>query len=386
MREDFIDELIVLFSSNKIREFRQHSKPLYKYHLCGIVNSVIMQGNFWTGPGYGEAKLMSLSSNFFPNQMRKGYTLMKQRTIDTLRNNFFHSPEKDSQVDMIISFFRKFLEDYKKEGKSLILVKDFEKIIDIKKLLLKQKGIKVKDHHWLDVGFKQGIVLTVPEFFNYLDLINLWNDLIKKNDIMQNLIEEQCKEKDFLFYLNPNTIRHLENEPKLRELDYSRQASFRALIIQGVNLVESYLYYYLYNVKSEGKYKGQSKVLTMRGHIQDKQIVKDLIFKVHHHIANDTKINELYNQYLKTVDIRDRFVHTSAFVEESNKMPQLQPLLSIQFNSVINHIQTCIDFVYSIDDMLPVDDKMLFWKDRFETPIFAEEKKISVLNKFRGGA
>ena len=354
MREDFIDELIVLFSSNKIREFRQHSKPLYKYHLCGIVNSVIMQGNFWTGPGYGEAKLMSLSSNFFPNQMRKGYTLMKQRTIDTLRNNFFHSPEKDSQVDMIISFFRKFLEDYKKD--------------------------------WLDVGFKQGIVLTVPEFFNYLDLINLWNDLIKKNDIMQNLIEEQCKEKDFLFYLNPNTIRHLENEPKLRELDYSRQASFRALIIQGVNLVESYLYYYLYNVKSEGKYKGQSKVLTMRGHIQDKQIVKDLIFKVHHHIANDTKINELYNQYLKTVDIRDRFVHTSAFVEESNKMPQLQPLLSIQFNSVINHIQTCIDFVYSIDDMLPVDDKMLFWKDRFETPIFAEEKKISVLNKFRGGA
>lgn len=384
MDEKHLDELIDMFSSSKIREFRQHSKPLYKYNLCGIVNTVIMKGDIWTSKEYGQVKMMSMMSSSWPNETGKGNTIMKNRIIDSLRNNFFHSPERDSQVDMIISFFRKFLIDYKKEGKSLILVKDFEKILDIKKLLHIQLKVKVKDHHWIDVGFRQGIVLTAPEFFNYLDLINLWNDLIDKIGKTYKLIEAQELEKKlFSFTQSTNNITYLDNPPALRELDYSRQASFRALISQGVNFVESYLYYYFYNVKSENKYKGQSKILNMKGYIQDKQIVKDLIFEVHNQIASDTKIKELYNQYLITLAIRDRFVHTSAFVEQSNKMPQLQPLLNIQYDSMISHIQGCVDFVYHLDNMLPDDDKLLFWWERFETPNFSKMSKISVLNKFR---
>jgi len=383
LAEKFVDELIEMFSSDKIREFRQHSKPLYKYYLCGLVNNVIMQGNFWPTPEYGQVKMMSMMSSRWPNETGPGYTMRMNNIKNTLQGNYFHSPERDSQVDMIISFFRKFLHDYK-GGKSLVLVKDLEKILDVKKLLNTRLGLKVKDHHWIDIGFIQGLVVTAPEFFNYLDLISLWNDLIEKIDKTYEIHEALEKKDDVLaFPNNPSNITYMTNSSALRELDYSRQASYRALIIQGVNFVESYLYYYFYNIKSDDKYKGQSKILKMKGHIQDKQIVEDLIFKVHNHIASDTKIKEMYEQYLITVDIRDRFVHTSAFVEQSNKMPQLQPLLNTQLDDMICHIQGCVDFVHYLDTMLPADDQLLYWWDRFETPVFTEKNKISVLNVHR---
>ncbi|MEY2195761.1 hypothetical protein AB7942_23960 [Neobacillus sp. BF23-41] len=361
-----IDELIEMCSSEKIREFRKHTKPVYKYMLCGIFKEIIVKGDYLSSWTYGQAKFMSVTPELIPNQDGPGYAQMKQRVIGELRESQFITPDRDSQVDMIIKFFRDYLNSYKENEKTLYLISEVKNIIDVKALIKELKGNVLKDHHWVDINFKQQpIVPTFPEFFNYLDLINLWNDFILKYEKAKQLAEKE-----------ENTSQN----PEWRELDYSYSASLRTLVILSVNFVEAYLYYYFYNMKQEKKYNKQSKVFNLKGYIQDTQIVEDLIFQVHTNIRDDAGIQQLFENYEEILKIRNRLVHTSAFVDNSNKIAELQPLINIKLDDVTSYLQTCVDFVINIDTMLPSDEKILLWWEYFETPIFANKEKISVLN------
>lgn len=362
-----IDELIEMASSDKVREFRSHPKKVYKYMLCGILQDILVNGDFSSGHSYGQVKLMSISPSSWPNKEGDGYTIMKQRVITDLKSCYFFEPERDSQVDLIIAFFRKFLDAYKEHEKTLYLVSELTPLLDIKMLVKDIHGNNLRDHHWIDITFKQPLVPTYPEFFNYVDLINLWNDFIEKYNKVKQMKEEKS---------------NLKSNPVWRELDYSYSSSLRTLIILVINFVESYLYYYFYNSKQENKYS-TNKLFSIKGFIQDTQIVEDLIFEVHHHIRDNSNIETLYSTYNKAIKIRDRFVHTSAFIDKTNKVAELQPLLNIKLDDTIFYLQSCVDFVYLLDSMLPDDEKILFWRKRFETPNFNLKEKISVLNIYR---
>jgi hypothetical protein len=314
-----IDELIEMASSDKVREFRSHPKKLYKYMLCGILHDIIVNGDFLSGHSYGQAKMMSISPSSWPNNEGNGYIIMKQHVITDLKSSYFYEPDRDSQVDLIIAFFRKYLDAYKGQGKTLYLVSELAPLLDIKKLVKSVKGNNLKDHHWIDITFKQPLVPTYPEFFNYIDLINLWNDFIEKYKKVKQIMEEKSNH---------------ESNPVWRELDYSYSSSLRTLIILVINFVEAYLYYYFYNCKQENKYS-TNKVFSIKGFIQDTQIVEDLIFEEHDHIRDDSNIQTLYSTYIMVLKIRDRFVHTSAFVDRMNKVAELQPLCPLPLSMAV---------------------------------------------------
>lgn len=364
---DDIDELIEMASSGKVREFRKHTKPVYKYMLCGILHDIIVHGNFAPRNSYGQAKMMAAAPSLMTNKYGEGYVIIKRRVIDDLKSSYFYDPERDSQVDMIISFLRTYLKSYKEMGKTLYMISEVSHLLDIKNLVMHLHGIDLKDHHWIDINFNAPIIPTFPEFFNYMDLINLWNDLIDKYN---RVIAMQLKGHDN------------KHNPLWRELEYSYYGSLRAVVILAVNFVESYLYYYFYNCKKENRYP-KNKVFNLKGYIQDTQVVEDLIFEEHKYIKDDSRAQELYALYENVLKVRDRLVHTSAFVDKTRKVAELQPLLNLELNGVTNYLQNCIDLVSLFDSMLPKNEKILFWWDQFETPNFKVKKKISVLSKNR---
>ncbi|NWK69745.1 hypothetical protein HWX41_11795 [Bacillus paramycoides] len=74
-------------------------------------------------------------------------------------------------------------------------------------------------------------------------------------------------------------------------------------------------------------------------------------------------------------------MHTSAFVDSSSKIAQLQPLLNIRTEDTIKYLQNAVDFVYLIDSNLPPNEQLLYWWEQFETPIFSKKELIKPLNK-----
>src|SRR5699024_6289605 len=233
--------------------------------------------------------------------------MITSRLRDDLSNYYFHSLDDDS-VNEIIIFFRKIIKNIEDKNKRLYLVSDVQKIYDIKRVYKESQYITLKDHHWLDFGFDGNpITATYPEFINYIDLINLWNDFVSKYKQYKHLIDT-------------------ENQSiEIRRLHHSMNSSSRLLIIASIIFVESYLYYSLYNIKNNNTYSKDSRVkgiLNRSGYIQDTQIVEDIIFKLFDEVKNNEFIKEKYDLYKQSIKLRDRFVHTSAFVDESNNLSQ----------------------------------------------------------------
>ncbi|HLR09900.1 MAG TPA: hypothetical protein VK120_00750 [Sporosarcina sp.] len=229
--------------------------------------------------------------------------------------------------------------------------------------------ITLKDHHWLDFGFDGNpITATYPEFFNYIDLINLWNDFVSKYKQYEQLIVTR------------------DNNNEIRRLHYSLNSSSRFLVISSIIFVESYLYYLFYSIKNNNTYSNDDRVkgiLNRRGYIQDTQIVEDIIFKLFEEVENNQFIKKKYDLYEQSIELRNRLVHTSAFVDESNNLSQLHPLIDIDLKDVISIAQNSIDFVVKIDELLPDEDKILIWWDRFDTPDFYKLEPINTLNIYR---
>lgn len=363
---EIIDELIDLCSSEKIREFRSYPKKVYKHYLAGILNDILFENSINKSLNYHQALFMSMTPQSHPNSEGPGYIKIKKNIVTKLENNNFITPERDSQLDLVIAFLRQYLNELKGNDKTLYLVSDFTKIVRVKRYFWENQGLILQNHHWLDITLTKPVTPTFPEFFNYQDLINLWNDYIYKYNDYKKILEENGS----------------ENSPKFRELNYSIKGSERTLIVLATNFVESYLYYYFYNIKSSGKFSG-NKVMNIKGYIQDTQIVEDLIFEEHEDLRNDENIQDLYVIFKETLKVRDRFVHTSAFVDGSNKIAELQPLLNINRDNVIKYLQNSIDLVSRVDSMLPEDEKILFWWERFENPIFSKFEYINPLNVYR---
>jgi len=352
-----------IFSSETIRKFNSKAKKTYKLALCGIVADAFHYGNYAQGVHFGTARTWSLNPELVN---KRGPGKFHQTIVFNLASYYFYDLDDNEYVDKVISFFRNYLNDLEKKNKRFYLLSEIKEIYNFEQYLLDKANIPLKDHHWLDINLHEPVTPTYPEFYNYMDLMNLWNDFVSKNIEFKKMISEK------------NT-----GIPRFRELNSSASSSTRAVVISAVMYVESYLYYYYYNIKHDKVMKNDERVIGIfnrKGNIQDKQIVEDVIFVLHPEIKTNQHIKELYGKYKSTLKIRDRFVHISAFVDKSNQMSELQPLFSLTEEELEGMLQNCVDLTYMLDELLPENEKILFWWDRFETPVFKSDKKVNTLN------
>ncbi|MNI17749.1 hypothetical protein D3C73_711310 [compost metagenome] len=182
---------------------------------------------------------------------------------------------------------------------------------------------------------------------HYMDVINMWNDLIIKKERYDTI----------------------EDSRELRALNYSMVTSIRWLVIQAVTYVESYLYYYYYNVSNDPKLK--ARLPKFNRHVQGTDIVERVIFDFHPDIKHDGAFFLAYKKYMTILKLRDRFVHTSAFPNLADNLSELHPLLNLSLKTTAEHLTSCFNFVNKVEDALPKDERLLFWKDRFDEPDFS---------------
>ncbi|MCY7449237.1 hypothetical protein [Bacillus altitudinis] len=359
---DEMIELKNLVSSKKIREFRSDMKKAYKVTLCGLFGDIIKYGQYRNGRFYGIAMDLAYNPLSYTQIVPEG------RLEDTLyafylfNDHYFYNDDiNDSKyLDSVLDFFRSYLSNYEKKKRRLYLVKDIQKIYDIKKFHLVH-GVKVKDHHWMDINFSHPITFTIPEFFNYADVINIWNEFIS---VYFKLLAEN-------------------DDKETRKLQFRLSTSSRQLVIASITFLESYLYYYFYNLKNDNTLAvshSVKKVIEQDEYLQDKQIIKQIIFKLHQHIKNDEAVKQLFKKIKENIKLRDRFIHNSAFIDKTNQLSQLEPLMALETDEIIDIAQSCIDFILRVEELLPEEEKILFWWDAFETPDFKKKKYISPLN------
>jgi len=360
INQEVVNELIDFTSSETIRSFGSESKKAYKYLLCGILRDIFFYGNYTiptpTSTFYGWARFMRDMRKMKFIDQSGGYPAYIEAGKSELASSFFKNP---NDTDAIINFFRYVLNDMKTKNNSLFTVSEIKKIFNVEEYFTYQ-GTPLKPHHWVEVSFYNGLVPTHPEFFNYMDVINLWNDLIEKNNRFQVI------DRDSNDY---------------RELNYSLVSSMRWLIIQAVTYVEAYLYYYYYNASHNNNIK--DRLPKLKGYIQDTQIIEDVILKLHPEIKENADFMHKYQLYKQILKTRDRFVHTSAFQNKMNQLSELAPLLDVSLDTTITYLTVCFEFVDQIEKSVSEDESILYWKERFEPPIFSKKQKISALNIYR---
>ncbi|MCY8315789.1 hypothetical protein MOC71_03275 [Bacillus vallismortis] len=358
---DELAELQNLVSGKTIRKFRSDMKKEYKLALCGMFGDILKFGQYKRGRFYSIVTSLAADPESFKQ------LAVRVRSQDTLygfyliNEHFFYNIDDQKYLDSVLNFFRDYLLNYERKKKRLYLVSDIQKIYDIKNFFLK-RGVKVKDHNWMDINFSHQVTLTIPEFFNYVDVINIWNELI-------SVYHQKLREQNLI---------------EAKKLDFRFSTSTRQLVISSITFFECFLYYYLYNLKCDNNLDENhpvKKVIEQDGYIQDKQIVKQVIYKLHQHIKSDRTVKQLYKRIQEHIKLRDRFIHNSAFIDMSNQLSQMEPLMRLGVNEVMDIAQDCIDIVIRIDELLPENEKILFWWDQFETPNFKKKKYISPLNK-----
>ncbi|BDG44795.1 hypothetical protein [Saccharococcus caldoxylosilyticus] len=302
----------------------------------------------------------------FKNQKVLDY--LKGTVEKSLKDNFFHNYNDYQTIDNIIKFFRELVSETKKHGTFLVNVSEVQKLLDVKKLYeATHKNIQL--HHWIEFNLFDGMILTVPEFFAYTDIVNNWNILVDKIEQYKSAMADDSVP----FIERKNNIEN-------RRIRYEISSLSRILWVSSVTFVESYLYYLFYNLK-QINYQPNSesgKSILQLQKVEDEEIIKSLVLP--EFIKNkNNELDRLIKKYIEINKIRNRFIHPSAFHSSSN-LSELLPLLTTTVNQVINTLEVCTKLVKMIDDYLPENLKILVWWDRVSHPVFKEYKKGDITN------
>jgi hypothetical protein len=368
--EQKVNHLVHLTSSKTMRQIGGNQKKAYKYVLCGIFVNIIWgkELTYVQNDLYRKAQeLLELDRRIGVNDQLLHQ--IRQLVQQSMKDSFFKEPIDDDTTTKVIELFRKILADLKK-GKTLFQAYEFEHLIDIKKLL-HHRGVKILDHHWLEFNLEHGLTHTIPVFIILGDLKIHWNHYVEK---MNFLLKEQSK------IISEKQRLEFEQREDIREIRHTISGLFRTMIFTAVTFVESYLHDLFFNIKhmeipDKEKISGTLEATK----ITDKEIIERVIYVLFPDIKKD--IDNLFRQYVKVVNERDRYVHASAFKDESNNKSKLQYLLKYDNFEVSKALAICVDFVKTLESKLPSELQFLYWWDRFEEPDFTQLKKISLINK-----
>ncbi|MGG0248769.1 hypothetical protein ABEY24_10365 [Peribacillus frigoritolerans] len=364
-----LKELEELLSGKTLKPLSGIPKKCYKYSLTAVFINLCFGRQLTQGQEVNFNYLYSIKNR--PQNFNKPEILddIKQTVEDSLALGSFHNINNYQTIDLIIEFFRELVLKTKKDGTFLVTVSEIQKLLDVKTVFNATHN-NVKSHHWIEIDIMNGMILTVPEFFTYVDVVNSWNMLIDKLD-------------EYNFSMDDNSIPLIErkNNPENRKLKYEIDTLSRTLCISAVTFTESYLYYLFYNLKQnvfQAKSDAGKSILKLQK-VEDEEILQRLVLPEFFD-NKDNELSRLIKKYSNVNKIRNRFIHTSAFLGKSNSS-ELLPLITTSINDIVEYLEVCIGLARKIDGQLPEEFQILVWWDRITHPEFKDFKKGNPINQ-----
>lgn len=362
-----IDYLASLVSRGTLNTMSGKQKLAYKYCLCAIFINIIK------GAHYTNVQEMNILKADEVRKLRRKSTNFNSLVDDisklvklSLEKNCFNKPYDEKLINDIITFLRRRVQELQQGEVSLFQAKEISKFLDIKNFF----NPNISEHHWIQFDLSRHLIITVPEMIIFNDLKVQWNFFIElREELSKGLRGISSREDMFEFYKKEQT----------REVHYRLSAVFRTLIILCVSFTEAYLYNIFYCIKESNLSNKDIvyEILQLKK-IEDLQIIKQIIYPLFPHIKEN--IGYLVDDYKKIIKYRDRYIHASPFIDPSDNKSELQPLLIISEMHLIHSLQTSVDFVTKLDELLPQGLKILFWW--YDGDIkFNEFKKLKLTNE-----
>ncbi|MEA3318411.1 MAG: hypothetical protein U9Q88_00180 [Bacillota bacterium] len=359
--EDFV-------STTEIRKFRGNAKKMYRLLLLKTFCSAWTNDRREFQDGISQLILMlHYRDNNYTKFDEEDYNYKSNCWQDYLFERSFNCINKESdQYEVVeahlitaIEFCRDFITEYLANKQTLYMYAQIESFWNLEELIKKNTTStirKILPCHWFDLSiFQYHIpILTFPDYLAYQDMINLWNDLIKKNEA----------------YLTSNGI-------ETRSIAHSIISSEKYTIVAAVHFVEIYLFYFYYLCKLQNTFPNNE--LTNRTNIRsitDKSIVEKLLMK--EYLPLPVNIKKFYDDYKEILSIRDAIAHLSPFRDDHSNKSRIELSFNIGLSNVGRYLQTCYDFVLEIERSINGD--LLFWTDSMEQPNFLSNKQINNLN------
>jgi hypothetical protein len=357
-----INDLIKMFNRETLNKMSGDQKRAYKYCLCAISINIIVGGHYQNGQLGNfslarDIKKMPRKESNFLDIVNK----LSQTVNANLESKHFKKPYNDEFLNKIIQFIRKRLTELKK-SQSLFQARELMDFLYIDRFF---RPHPVSEHSWIDFTLYNGIIWTIPEMIIFSDFKVQWNEYIQIRETLKN------KESEYheFWYIHP----------ELRANDYRLFAFRRVLVFLCVSFVEAYLYNLFYCIKySNLPNKNQVKYILKCVKITDKEIVERLVFKLFPEVKNS--LNGYFKKHLVTIDYRDRYVHASPFINEADKSSKMQPLLSLSESTLIDLLQSSVDFVLKLEELLPNELKLLSWWYDDDKINFKEFKLLKLTN------
>jgi hypothetical protein len=372
------DFLLNLISRETMNTMSGKHKKIYKYAICAVFINLISGKHLTKMQLENISKLVDIQN--LPRKNTDFDVLLEKIhpiVYSSLEENHFKEPYNNEFLDFLINFFRQRLRELDDDAISLFQVKDISQILDTNKFT----GIDcLKGHHWLEFSLDRHITVTFPEYIVFNDLKVQWNYYL---DVRERILQSKQS------IINIKTdYEYLKDEQKRHDL-YLYGSLHRMLIILCVSFVESYLYDLFLSIKESEQFNQEEiRSILNQNKVQDTEIIKRILFVLFPYIKNDYEFADLFNTYREIIDVRDRFIHASAFIDDSSKKSQLEPLLRIEETFLLKALQNSIDIVKKIDTELPDELKLLYWMDcdlsdeKYNKEIkFNDFSKLSLTNR-----
>jgi hypothetical protein len=371
-------ELEALVSHATLNTMSGKHKKVYKYCLCAIlINIIVGRHNTklqkQTIINTNNIKKCNRKSAIF-NPLLKEYS---KKVNDSLKELSFKEPYNDILLNNIVIFFRTRLKELREDEISLFQGREISSLIEINKFF---GNPCIKEYHWIEFSLQKHMTVTFPEFIMFNDLKILWNYYLEiQNKINTKWVSIATEQDKFEYLKNQET----------RELLYTISAVHRNLITLCTGFVEAYLYNLFLSIKEENlSNKEAIESILNKKKIQDTEIIERVIFPLFPDINSDDSIEQLYRIHKDTINLRDRYTHASAFPDCSTKKSELMPLLKITPDVLVVSLQTSVDLVKRINELLPQNLKLLYWLDNEEYSesfnkniCFADYRKLEIVNQ-----
>lgn len=369
-RRDIVNELDILLSRNSTKALSGLPLRCYKYGMTAIFINMLSGRQLTRGQEVNYQLVYQIKKRPQDFKNQDVYNHFKITVETSLEAAGYKNPTDYETINKIFGFFKEIIEQTKRNGTFLTPVGIIENFLDIQKIYKQTNYGNIKSHHWINIDLTTGMILTVPEFFTYSDVVNNWNIFVDKF-LEYNTILTTTSEIPLI---------EIKNNIENRRLQYEIGTLIRTLLISSVTFVESYLYYIFFNVKhSSYQFNTDAAKNFMKSQkVEDDAIIKSLILK-EFITKPSTELKILLKKYKEINSIRNRLIHASAF-ESATKTSELLPLLNISNTQLIDTLITCKRLVEIIDNELPEDFKILVWWNSITHPDFDKYGKGEITN------
>lgn len=364
-----LDILIELSKPSNARALNSQFKRLYRHLIAELFVDIIFSNN-----EHFTITLLNTQDIYFNDIIGRNRQKISEQECNVLEEEgYFYLNQYDVmvsnsvEVNELAKFAHEFFKNLQTNNQTLYKYKDVKWWLNLEK---KYNSRVIRDFSWVDLkpfSYTKAPVLTYPEFFTYQDLINTWNVVLEKENQLNELYESS----------------HNQLHPLYRSTNHAYYSFMRTSLILAVNFVESYLFYYYYNIKEAGKYQ-DIEIVTRgsRSTVKGVDIISDLILQKYS--ISDESFDRLVGEYNSLYLFRHRLVHLSAFEFDNSNLSELQPLINddeISIANVASKLDSCIRLVVTIEENLLEDEKLLFWWNTMEYPDFSSMKSISNIRK-----